>query len=73
MTLIAITQPFDRGTVWINPDHVQCVEVAPNIRRGDERIDSKKITGTRIIANGLHAIETTEAIESVVRRLQGGE
>jgi hypothetical protein len=67
MTLIAITRPFNRGTVWINPEYVLCV------RETYIGHKTQGIIGTRLLVNGMTWTETNEEIESVIQRLQGDE
>ena len=67
MTLIAITRPFNRGVVWINPEYVSSV-AKTNIGHKNQGV-----IGTSILLQGMNPITTNEAIESVIERLQGGE
>jgi hypothetical protein len=67
MKLIAITKPFNKGTTWINPEHVLTV-FTTNIGH-----ENKGVIGTGILMIGMNPFQTNEAIESVIERLQGGE
>ena len=66
MTLIAITNQRNQG-VWINPEHVVTVYQTYIGHK------NQGVIGTGIRLAGLNPIETNEAIESVIERLQGGE
>jgi len=67
MKLIAITKPFNKGTTWVNPEHVLTV-FETNIGHKNQGV-----IGTGILMRGMNPFQTTEAIESVIERLQGGE
>ena len=67
MKLIAITKPFNKGVVWINPDNVLTV-FTTNIGH-----KNRGVIGTGILMVGMNPFTTTEHIDSVVQRLQGGE
>jgi len=67
MKLIAITKPFNKGTTWVNPEHVLTV-FETNIGR-----QAQEVIGTGILMVGMNPITTTEHIDSVIQRLQGGE
>ena len=66
MTLIAITLPFNKGTTWVNPEHVLTV-FTTNIGH-----KNRGVIGTGILMIGMNPFQTQESIESVVQRLQGG-
>ena len=67
MKLIAVTKPFNKGTVWINPDYVLCVR--------ETYIGHKNqgVVGTAIEVSGLNTLETKEQIESVIQKLLEAE
>lgn len=65
MKLIPITR-VKGSTTWINPDNVLTVFKA-NIGHKNQGV-----IGTGILMIGMNPFQTTEAIESVVQRLQGG-
>ncbi len=67
MKLIAITKPFNEGTIWVNPEYVLCVQ---GTYIGHK---SEGVRGTKISVKGLEPIKTNEAIGSVIERLQGGQ
>jgi hypothetical protein len=66
LNLIAITRPFTKGVIWVNPQHVLSV-AKTNIGHKNQGV-----IGTSILLQGMNPIETAEAIESVIQRLQGG-
>lgn len=71
MKLIPINLNGDEGTAWINPEHVLTV-FTTNIGHKNQGVIG---TGIHMASHfSSHAIvTTTEPIDSVVQRLQGGE
>ena len=64
MILIQINRPFNKGVVWVNPEHVLTV-FETNIGR-----QAREVIGTGILMVGMNPITTPESIDSVVQRLQ---
>ena len=64
MTLIAINKP-NEGVVWVNPEHVL------SVRETNIGHVNQGVIGTAIEVAHLTTVETKEAIESVIQRLQG--
>jgi hypothetical protein len=64
MKLIPIAWPFNKSTIWINPNLVISV-VETNIGHKNQGV-----IGTSILVQGLNAIETNESIESVIGRIE---
>mgnify|MGYP003978315809 CR=1 FL=1 len=64
MKLLPIARPFNKSTIWINPNLVISV-VECNIGHRNQGV-----FGTSILVQGLNAIETEESIESVVGRIE---
>ena len=64
MKLFPIDRPFNKSTIWINPNLVISV-VECNIGHKNQGV-----IGTSILVEGLRAIETEESIESVIERIE---
>ena len=64
MKLLPIARPFNKSTIWINPNLVISV-VECNIGHRNQGV-----FGTSILVQGLNAIETEESIESVIGRIE---
>lgn len=64
MKFIDINRPFNKPTIWINPNLVTSV-VKCNIGHKNQGV-----IGTSIFVQGLRPIETNESIESVLQRLR---
>jgi len=66
MKLVEIVQASGKSSTWINPEHVLTV-FETNIGH-----KNRGIIGTGILMVGMNPFTTTEPIESVIQRLQGG-
>jgi len=67
MKLIPITKAHGDRISWINPEYVLSVTEAYIGHKSNGTL------GTSILVRSMNPMDTREDIESVLRRLQGGE